>query len=180
MRYSRLKSDITKEKHSSNRRRRSLRSPGGSIMVCYWSISARLPYTFLLPFVLRPATFVHAEDVGWYTRIREERGAVGERRARQSHAGIPRTPRTARIPEAPREKAPLSFFFLFFFLSRSREKFLQEREREGVEPLWNISWSQSSIQRKERFFLWLKFNLFRWQMLLYPNIFSYFAIKVVA
>lgn len=55
---------------------------------------------------------------------------MGERRARQSHAGIPRTPRTARIPEAPREKAPLSFFF-FFFIKISRKVSAREREREG-------------------------------------------------
>jgi len=71
---------------------------------------------------------------------------VEEEKARQSHAEIPRT---ARIPEAPREEKnillPLSFlFFPFLFLSsfienrqrvsaRERER---ERERErGREPL---------------------------------------------
>ena len=66
---------------------------------------------------------------------REERGAMGERRAQQSHAGIPRTPRTARIPEASREKKtpsyPLSFFFFIFFLSRILRKVsVRERKRE--------------------------------------------------
>jgi len=66
-------------------------------------------------------------DVGWYTRDREERGAVGERRARQSHARIPRTPRTARIPEAPRGKSTLLPRPSFFLSRISRKVFARER-----------------------------------------------------
>lgn len=147
-------------------------------MVCYWSISARLPYTFLLPFVLRPATFVHAEDVGWYTRVREERER--ESGGREKSTAVPR--RNSAYPAHRTDSRssgrkntllPISFFFL----SRiSRKVFAGERK--GEEPLWNISWSQSSITERS-FFLWLKLNLFRWQILLYPNIFNYFAIKII-
>jgi len=72
---------------------------------------------------------------------REERGAMGERRARQSHAGIPRTPHTARIPEASREKKHpltpcLSFFlFYFFFFFKNFTKIFFNRERKGKKPL---------------------------------------------
>jgi len=147
-------------------------------MVCYWSISARLPYTFLLPFVLRPATFVHAETLGGTRGIgrREERWEKEEHGSPTQEFRVPRAPHG--FPKLREEKHPLTPSF-FFFLSRiSRKVFARERKVE--EPLWNISWSQCSIQRENCFFLWLKLNFFRLQiLLLYFNIFSYFAVKMV-
>lgn len=116
-------------------------------MVCYWSISARLPYTFLLPFVLRPATFVHTEDVGWYTRDREE----GERweSTAQSHTGIPRTPRIAWIPETLGEKTPLLLFFVF--LSRiSRKVSAREKARRAAVKYFVVT--ELDTERRTLFF----------------------------
>lgn len=135
----------------------------------HFSSSFRPSSCYLRP--CRGRWVVHEDSGGKRSGGRKKSTAVPRR-----NSAYPAHRTDSRSSE--RKSTPVLLFFFYQDLAKSFCK--REREREGVEPLWNISWSQSSIQRKERFFLWLKFNLFRWQMLLYPNIFSYFAIKVVA
>jgi len=65
------------------------------------------------------------------TRGIERRESGG--RARQSHTGIPRTPRTAWIPETPGEKPP-SYSCSSFFV-RNLAKSSCKKEKARREPL---------------------------------------------
>ena len=147
-------------------------------MVCYWSISARLPYTFLLPFVLRPATFVHAEDVGWYTRGERSDGRKKSTAVPRRNSAYPAHRTDSRSFKRKKNTLlpPVFLFFYFFFIKNLTKSFCK-REKKGEEPLWNISWSQSSKRKiNASFYDWSQLLLIK-QILLYPNIYNYFFIN---
>lgn len=76
---------------------------------------------------------------------------MGERGARQSHAGIPRTPRTARIPEAPGEKNTPLTPVLFFIKNLAKSFCKREKERRATVKYFVVT--ELDTERRVLFFM---------------------------